>query len=387
MAGTCTYNAVGLQEAAWIVSLSPPLHKPAGNITASHIGLAGRNNCLRPLKFHNRNGLKHSLRTSLNRLAPLNHCAALFSKVPRRVVVRATVEGEDKHADSLLCAPRTAVSGTLLPAHAQKDPSQALAGTHQDEACAESANLVGKGGTQMLGRRQLVAAVPSAVALLSAGYAVTGGGTAARALTGGLNQRSVAEQERERAVGTALDSLRSRVSSFRLANGMRWVVLERHVAPIVACHTFADVGAADEEDGVTGVAHLLEHLAFKGTAQVGTTDAAREASILDSLDEVFYEVRDARESGNTRAVASLSERFAELQRAAAELAVPNQYGSLLARQGGVGLNAQTSQDSTEYFVSLPANKLELWMALESARFIAPVFRELYSEKEVRPGEP
>jgi predicted Zn-dependent peptidase len=125
-----------------------------------------------------------------------------------------------------------------------------------------------------------------------------------------------------------------------------------------------------------------EHLAFKGTKIVGTKDAAKEATLLEQLDDVFYALRDAKQAGRKWDVDQLSKKFTNLQAMAAQLSIPNEYGALLSRQGGVGLNAQTSQDETEYFVSLPANKLELWMALESGRFIAPVFRELYSEKEV-----
>eukprot|EP00850_Spirogloea_muscicola_P003544 SM000014S00332 [mRNA] locus=s14:767009:771792:- [translate_table: standard] len=190
------------------------------------------------------------------------------------------------------------------------------------------------------------------------------------------------DDEREAALSRALDAVRSRVSAFTLANGMRWVVMERRAAPIVACHVYAAVGAADEPDGQTGLAHFLEHLAFKGTSQIGSKDPKAEASVLDELDYLFYQLREAKESGKSGAASRLAEQFEARKAQAAELSVPNAYGALLSREGGVGLNAQTTQDSTEYFVSLPANKLELWMALESARFIAPVFRDLYAEKEV-----
>ncbi|CAI7801662.1 unnamed protein product, partial [Closterium sp. NIES-54] len=184
-------------------------------------------------------------------------------------------------------------------------------------------------------------------------------------------------------VGSVLDSLSERVCTFTLANGMRWIVVERRAAPIVSCHTYADVGAADEADGCTGVAHLLEHLAFKGTPVIGTRDAQKEARLLELIDEAFYGLKEAREGGAAEGIVKrLEDEFARLQQQAAELSVPNAFGALVSREGGVGLNATTSQDSTQYFVSLPANKLELWMALESGRFLAPVFRELYSEKEV-----
>jgi predicted Zn-dependent peptidase len=80
-------------------------------------------------------------------------------------------------------------------------------------------------------------------------------------------------------------ALEARVQEFTLPNGLHFLVLERHSAPIVACHTYADVGAFDEADGQTGIAHLLEHMAFKGSQRIGTQDFRREAPLLDALDE------------------------------------------------------------------------------------------------------
>ena len=174
-------------------------------------------------------------------------------------------------------------------------------------------------------------------------------------------------------------ALDDRVREFSLPNGMRFLVSERRAAPIVSFHTYADVGAFDERDGTTGVAHFLEHLAFKGTPRVGTRDFAAEAPLLDAMDEAFYSLRDA---GSPREAAALTAQLDALQAQAAALSVPNAYGSLLQRQGAVGLNAATTHDATKYFCSLPSNKLELWFALEAERFQAPVFREVYSEKKV-----
>ncbi|KAG2485544.1 hypothetical protein HYH03_015713 [Edaphochlamys debaryana] len=180
----------------------------------------------------------------------------------------------------------------------------------------------------------------------------------------------------------------TRVEEFTLPNGLHFIVLPRRTAPVVACHTYANVGAWNEAEGVTGMAHLLEHMAFKGTPRIGTLDFAREAPLLDALDEAFYELRDVQASisagaggGKTR-VSTLRSRLRALQDQAAALTVPNAFGAALQQAGGVGLNATTSHDETRYFCSLPSNKLELWMALEAERFRAPVFRELYSEKAV-----
>ena len=80
-------------------------------------------------------------------------------------------------------------------------------------------------------------------------------------------------------------ALEKRVQEFTLPNGLTVLVLERRLAPIVSCHTYADVGAFDEDAGQTGIAHLLEHMAFKGSQRIGTQDFSREAPLLDALDE------------------------------------------------------------------------------------------------------
>ena len=80
-------------------------------------------------------------------------------------------------------------------------------------------------------------------------------------------------------------ALERRVQEFTLPNGLTFLVLERRLAPIVSCHTYADVGAFDEDAGQTGIAHLLEHMAFKGSQRIGTQDFSREAPLLDALDE------------------------------------------------------------------------------------------------------
>eukprot|EP00878_Enallax_costatus_P011052 GHUV01011544.1.p1 GENE.GHUV01011544.1~~GHUV01011544.1.p1 ORF type:complete len:268 (+),score=80.03 GHUV01011544.1:1419-2222(+) len=174
----------------------------------------------------------------------------------------------------------------------------------------------------------------------------------------------------------------SRVSEFTLPNGLHFIVLERHNAPVVACHTHARVGAFVEEDGGTGLAHLLEHMAFKGTARVGSRDWQAEQQVLRAQDEVFYELRELKNAANasggtasrTARIQQLQEQLTELKAAGEELLVPNAFGSMLQEAGAVGLNAATSHDNTKYYSTLPVNKLELWFALESERFQAPVFR-------------
>ncbi len=173
-----------------------------------------------------------------------------------------------------------------------------------------------------------------------------------------------------------------RVTEFTLNNGMKFIVLENHEAPTASFVTYANVGGVDEPDGKTGVAHFLEHLAFKGTEQIGTTNYQAEKRLLNNLDQLFAQMKSAKQAGNEAKLAQLTQKFNATQAKANQYVKQNEYGKIVDTAGGVGLNAVTSADYTSYFYSFPANKLELWMSLESERFLDPVFREFYKEKQV-----
>ncbi|MBD0337507.1 MAG: insulinase family protein, partial [Cyanobacteria bacterium Co-bin13] len=132
----------------------------------------------------------------------------------------------------------------------------------------------------------------------------------------------------------------------------------------------------------TGIAHYLEHLAFKGTTRIGTQDYAAERAVFSEMDAVFDQILAAEDAGDAATATRLKGQLETLQQKAATFVEQNKYGQIVEQSGGVGLNATTAADATRYFYSLPANKLELWMSLESERFLEPVFREFYEEKNV-----
>jgi predicted Zn-dependent peptidase len=179
-----------------------------------------------------------------------------------------------------------------------------------------------------------------------------------------------------------LEKTIERVTEFRLDSGMKFIVLENHEAPVVSFVTYADVGGANEPDGKTGVAHFLEHLAFKGTRKIGTTDYAAEEKIFVRQDELFDKIKAAKVGKKEEELGKLQQELAQLEAEASKYVRQNEFGRIVEQAGGEGLNAFTSTDETVYFYSFPANKLELWMSLESERFLEPVFREFYQEKEV-----
>ena len=198
----------------------------------------------------------------------------------------------------------------------------------------------------------------------------------------GLSVLAAPQTNQQSSVAPYINRVVEQISEFTLDNGLKFIVLENHEAPVVSFVTYADVGGVDEPDGQTGVAHFLEHLAFKGTKQIGTTNYRAEAKQLDKLDEIFAQIKQAQSSGDKEKLAQLSEKFLATQTAASKYVQQNKFGEIVDTAGGVGLNAATSADYTNYFYSFPANKLELWMSLESERFLEPVFREFYKEKQV-----
>ncbi|QFZ92938.2 M16 family metallopeptidase [Synechococcus elongatus] len=170
----------------------------------------------------------------------------------------------------------------------------------------------------------------------------------------------------------------AQIEDFQLRNGLRFIVMRRPQAPVVSVLTYAAVGGADEQPGQTGIAHFLEHLAFKGTTTIGTRNYAEEAPLLAELDQLNRQLQQAQGAEIT----ALTQRFQAVQAQAARYVQQNEFGQRLENAGAVGLNATTSADATTYFCSLPAQQLELWMALEAERFRQPVFREFFEEKAV-----
>ncbi len=185
--------------------------------------------------------------------------------------------------------------------------------------------------------------------------------------------------------GAGAATIEERVVEHHLANGLTLLMMERHQAPIVAVNVTYKVGGVHEHNGNTGVAHLYEHMAFKGTRTIGVTDAEKEKPVLAELDRLFDEIAAEKAKGpaadQTR-LAALRKQFADTETKASAFVVEAELAKLYQRQGGVGLNATTGKDLTRYFLSFPSNRLPLWAAVESDRMTNAVLREFYKEKNV-----
>lgn len=182
-----------------------------------------------------------------------------------------------------------------------------------------------------------------------------------------------------------LASFEKKVTTKVLDNGLTVLVLERPEAPVFSFMTHVNVGADREVPGITGLAHMFEHMAFKGTDRIGTRDYAAEKAALAKVEAAYaaYDRERRKAVGrDEKKVAELEKAWKDAMAAADQYVVRNEFGEIVDREGGVGLNAFTSSDETGYFYSLPANRLELWAYLESERFLKPVMREFYKERDV-----
>jgi predicted Zn-dependent peptidase len=176
-----------------------------------------------------------------------------------------------------------------------------------------------------------------------------------------------------------------RVTVQQLDNGLTVLICERPEAPVFSFYTFVDAGSVQDPKSETGMAHMFEHMAFKGTDKIGTTNYAAEKAALQKVEQAYAAYLAEREKSFGRDEKKVQQLFQTFQKAteqAEQYVIKNQFGEIVETNGGVGLNASTSYDETAYQYSMPVNRLELWAYLESERFLSPVMREFYKERDV-----
>jgi len=187
------------------------------------------------------------------------------------------------------------------------------------------------------------------------------------------------------ALGQDVASFEKRVTVKKLPNGLTLLICERPEAPVFSFFTLVDAGSTQDPLRETGLAHMFEHMAFKGTDTIGTTDYAAEKPALAKV-EVAYAAyiaeRDKRVGQDPAKLKQLEKAWKDAIAAADKYVKPNEFGKIVEQNGGEDLNAFTSYDETGYHYSLPENRLELWAYLESERFLHPVMREFYKERNV-----
>jgi predicted Zn-dependent peptidase len=180
-------------------------------------------------------------------------------------------------------------------------------------------------------------------------------------------------------------SFEKRTTVKKLPNGLTIVICERSEAPVFSFYTMVDAGSTQDPQEKTGLAHMFEHMAFKGTDKIGTTNYAAEKPVLEKVEAAYAAYiaeRDKSVGRDEAKLQRLEQAWKEDIAQADKYVIANQFGKIIEQSGGEDLNASTDYDSTNYEYSLPTNRLELWAYLESERFLHPVLREFYKERNV-----
>ena len=180
-------------------------------------------------------------------------------------------------------------------------------------------------------------------------------------------------------------NLEEKVTVRKLKNGLTVIFAERHEVPTFSAIYGFKVGAVDEVPGITGLAHLFEHMAFKGTPLIGTSDFEQEKVLLEEANRVGRDLSLELLKGDgasQETIKELKERLAKADKQQKQYIVKDEIDRIYKEAGGVGLNASTGKDQTQYYISLPANRFELFCLVESERTKNAVLREFYTERSV-----
>ena len=169
-----------------------------------------------------------------------------------------------------------------------------------------------------------------------------------------------------------------KVETFYLSNGLKVIMCENHDQPKIYGSVVVHAGAKNEDPAATGVAHYFEHIMFKGTDRIGTTNWKAEKPYLDSISDLYDQMQATKDPERRH---QMQLEVNRLNIEASKYAIPNETDAILQQMGCTGLNAGTSYDYTVYYNTLPSNQLENWMEVYAERFRNPVYRLFQGELE------
>ncbi|MBN1307585.1 MAG: insulinase family protein [Chitinispirillaceae bacterium] len=183
----------------------------------------------------------------------------------------------------------------------------------------------------------------------------------------------------------AADDFQLPVTYDTLKNGLRIIIVPDTNVAVVSCRLYYFVGSMYEGPGTSGLSHMFEHMMFKGTRRLNTSDYRKEVPIMrniDSLEAEIVSIQRKSEQNNDSLKKALHDQVMALLDKQRKFIKKDEIWQLYQNNGGTRLNAWTADDMTAYIVTLPRNKVELFYWIESDRMRDPVLREFYSEREV-----
>ncbi|OGQ04212.1 MAG: hypothetical protein A2W61_06770 [Deltaproteobacteria bacterium RIFCSPLOWO2_01_44_7] len=178
--------------------------------------------------------------------------------------------------------------------------------------------------------------------------------------------------------------LASQIQELKLSNGMIWLIVHRPQVPVFSGIVMIRAGGADEVPGKTGLAHMFEHMAFKGSKKIGTRDFQKEAPLLKEIENCGEEMSQLTQSDapDLKRIAELKAKIQKLTQEEYQTMKKNEVWEILSRKGAEDLNAFTAKDVTAYHASMPVAQFPLWASVTSEMVFDPIMREFYQERDV-----
>lgn len=205
-------------------------------------------------------------------------------------------------------------------------------------------------------------------------------------LISGANAMDIDNVKKLESIGAYIekDARYPAVIYYKLKNGLKLLMLEKKFAPTVSFVMMFKVGNVDNIQGQSGLAHLFEHMAFKGTNNLGTTNWQKEKEIIEKIDKIEEEINseDKKENKDIEKIKKLKEEVKKLEEEAEKYQIREAYWKIYNELGQHSMNAFTSTDYTGYVVELPKDRIEAYFIIESDRFKNPVLRDFYKERSV-----
>ena len=168
------------------------------------------------------------------------------------------------------------------------------------------------------------------------------------------------------------------VREYTLDNGLKVFMSVYKDAPKVQTYIAVRAGSRNDPHETTGLAHYLEHMMFKGTQKLGTTDWEKEKVLIQKIEDLFEAYRMFDDQA-TRA--AIYHKIDSLSYEASKIAVANEYDKAMTAIGSTGTNAFTSNDYTMYVENIPSNQIETWCEVQADRFQNLVLRLFHTELE------
>ncbi|HXA03164.1 MAG TPA: insulinase family protein, partial [Cytophagaceae bacterium] len=172
------------------------------------------------------------------------------------------------------------------------------------------------------------------------------------------------------------DPLNARI--YTLSNGLKVYISVYKDSPRIQTYIAVRAGSKNDPSTATGLAHYLEHILFKGTSKIGTSDWAKEKPLLDQIENLFEVYRKTTDEKQRAAMYHLIDSTSIL---ASTHSIANEYDKMLSNIGASGTNAYTFLEQTVYVNDIPSNQIDKWAEIEAERFSMVVARLFHTELE------